>query len=75
MDLKQQLSRIQYIDHLIRSKQANSLRDISAKVNITTRQVQNILNVMKDLGAPIKYNEREKCYYYEEDKKFVFKYE
>jgi len=75
MDLKQQLSRIEYIDHLITSKQANSLKDLSAKVNITSRQVQNILALMKDLGAPIKYDVKERRYYYEENKKFIFKYE
>lgn len=75
MDFKQQLARIQYIDYLISSKQANSLQDLSIKVNITRRQVQNVLTVMKELGAPIKYNEREKRYYYDEKKRFVFKYE
>ncbi len=75
MDLIQQLDRIKYIGHLISSKQANTLKTLSVKTDVTPRQVQNIINMMKEMGAPIKYDEKSRQYYFEENKKFVFRYE
>ncbi len=75
MDLKQQLDRIKYIEYLITSKQANTLKTLAVRTNVTSRQVQNIINLMKEMGAPIRYDERLRHYYFEENKKFVYKYE
>jgi len=75
MDLEQQLKRIQYIDFLITSKTACSIPDISAKLNMSRRQTVNIVNLMRRFGAPVKYDKHQKLFYYEEDKKFTFKYE
>lgn len=75
MDLEDKLKRIQYIDYLIISRSASSVAEISAKLKISRRQAINTINIMKGLGAPIKYNRSGKFYYFEENKKFVFKYE
>lgn len=74
MSLVSQLERIQYIDYLIQSKVACSNKSLAIKLNISERQVINTLNVMKSLGAPIKYCKKLKAYYYDENKKFIFKY-
>ncbi|MEO6302799.1 MAG: HTH domain-containing protein [Bacteroidia bacterium] len=75
MDIVDKLKRIQYIDFLITSKSACSVDEISAKLKTSRRQVINNLNLMKDLGAPLKYCKKRKHYYFEENKKFSYKYE
>ena len=74
MSLISKLERIQYIDYLIQSKIACTSKELSTKLNISERQLINTLNLMKELGAPIKYCRRQKKYYYDENKKFVFEY-
>jgi len=75
MNLLDRLERIKYVDYLILSKTANSIRDLSARLKTSERQVHNVIKEMREMGAPLKYDRREKRFYYEEDKKFTFKYE
>lgn len=75
MDIEDQLKRIQYIDFLITSKTACSVEEISDKLHTSKRQAINILNLMRRFGAPVKYSRQKKHFYYEENKRFVFKYE
>jgi len=75
MDLEDQLKRIQYIDFLINSKTARSINEISNKLNTSRRQVINTVKLMRKLGAPLKYCRRRRHFYFEENKKFTFKYE
>lgn len=75
MDIEEQLKRIQYIDFLITSKSACSITEISDKLHTSKRQAINILNLMRRFGAPVKYCRRKKQFYFEENKKFIFKYE
>lgn len=75
MNLVERLQRIQYIEYLIKSKAACTVGDLSVKLNTSKRQVSEHIKIMRELGAPIKYNRRTRQLFYEEDKKFVFKYE
>jgi hypothetical protein len=75
MNLFERLERIKYVDYLIHSKIANSTRSISEKLNTSPRQVANLIREMRQFGAPLKYDRRDRKYYYTENKRFTFKYE
>ncbi len=74
MSIINQLKRIQYIDYLIQNKIACTTHGLSLKLNISERQIINILNLMKELGAPIRYCRKRKIYYYDEKEYFEYKY-
>lgn len=74
MGVIKQLERIKYIDYLITTKQACCRMALSKKLNLTTRQLNNTINLMKELGAPIEYNKRTKSYYYKENISFWYGY-
>lgn len=74
MALIKKLKRIQYIDYLIQSKIACTSKTISEKLGVSERQLINIIKVMKELGAPIKYCKKRKIYFYDEFKIFTFEY-
>lgn len=75
MNLVDRLKRIEYIDYLIHSKTASSIEDLSVKLNTSKRQVHNIIKEMREMGAPLKYDRGTNRFYYDEDKRFIFKYE
>ena len=74
MSLIKQLERIKYIDYLISKKVAISRTSLAKKLNISTRQLTSIINLMKELGAPIKYCKRTKKYLYTSNEKFYYGY-
>lgn len=74
MDFINQLERIRYIDFLITSKQACCRNSLAKKLNLTKRQLNNLVKIMKDLGSPIDYNYTSKKYYYKENLIFFYGY-
>lgn len=73
MDFIDQLKRIEYVCFLISTKKACSASDIATKLNISRRQVTNNLKLIRNLGAPLKYNRRTKTFYFEKNVKFTYK--
>lgn len=65
--LKECINRLELIDYLIRIKGTGTPKQLAARLNISDRSVFEYLNLMKDLGAPIKYSREKQSYYYEED--------
>ncbi|MFN7910400.1 MAG: hypothetical protein ACK5QC_01170 [Bacteroidota bacterium] len=74
MDFVKQLERIKYIDFLITSQCASCPDSLSKKLNLTKRQLTNLVKIMKELGAPIEYNKRSKKYQYKENLFFFYGY-
>lgn len=58
MDIIEKLRQIERLDCLIRSKSTGSPKELSIKIGLSERQTYNIINTMKDMGAPIYF-----CYY------------
>ena len=75
MSILKQIERIKYIDELIRNKRANTPYEISKKTSLSERQIFSIIQLMKELGAPIKYCRKSKQYHYVEKVKFICKFD
>lgn len=68
------LSRLEHLDSLINLKATGDPRALARKMNISLRAVYDYINILKSLGAPIKYNRLRSTYYYEEMGRFHFKF-
>ena len=62
-----QLERLRKIHRLIKLECTGAPLELSKKLHISLRQTYLILEHLKDLEAPLKFNRRTKTYYYEYD--------
>ncbi len=67
MKIFETLRDIETIDQLIRLKATGSREQLAARLKKSPRTIHNLLEVMKDMGAPIFYcvHRRSYCYEYE----------
>lgn len=65
------LTRLQRIDCLIRLKSTGSPDQLARRLGISRRCLYDYLQLMKDNGAPIKYNASRSSYYYEVEGQFM----
>ena len=72
MKLLKTIAKIERIDQLIRLKATGTPSQLAKRLSISERSVFNILNMMKELGAPIHYSGFRQSYYYEESVNFRF---
>ncbi|WP_157493891.1 hypothetical protein [Fulvivirga imtechensis] len=63
------------MDKLIKKKATGSPKDLSLRMGISERQVYNIINEMKELGAPIYFCTIRRSYCYKERVTFTFGFE
>jgi predicted DNA-binding transcriptional regulator YafY len=63
--------RLARIDHLIRIKGTGTPVQLASKIGVSERSVYDYLNLMKEFGAPIKFDTYRETYYYEEDGYFL----
>lgn len=68
---KEIFERLERIDHLIRIKGTGTPADLATRIGVSERSIFEYLNLMKDLGAPIKYCQYRQSYYYDEEGSFV----
>ncbi|WP_299837766.1 HTH domain-containing protein [uncultured Tenacibaculum sp.] len=71
MEFLQKIQVIERLDQLIKLKSTGTADDLSRRLNISKRSVYNILELMKRMGAPIKYNQTRQTYYYSYECNFV----
>jgi predicted DNA-binding transcriptional regulator YafY len=62
--------RLARIDYLIRHKATGSPSELAKRLGISERSVYEYLNLMKEFGAPIKFNNFRQTYYYDGDGMF-----
>lgn len=72
MSIIKKLQLIERVDALIQRKATGNPHQLSQKLDLSERQVYNLINTMKDMGAPILYCTYIKSYYYEKQVKFSF---
>jgi predicted DNA-binding transcriptional regulator YafY len=72
MKLIKQLERIEYVDYLIRNKVAVSAPELSSYLKISERQVMNIIQEMKLMGAPLIYERKLHRYIFTNEKIFIY---
>lgn len=58
------LNRLERLDYLIRSRATGTPQELAERLEISERRLYDILNEMRDLGAPIKYSKTLRTYYY-----------
>lgn len=63
-------SRIERIDRLIRIKGTGNASQLADKLGLSRTSIYEYLDLMKQLGAPIKYSTARRSYYYDEDGSF-----
>ena len=68
------LKRLKRIDFLIQSKSTGTPNELAEKLNISERWVYEYINILKNLGAPIKYCDITRSYLYEDDGKFLIEF-
>ena len=70
------IQRFKRIDALIQNKSTGTPAQLAEKLNISVSTLYDFIAVMKELGAPIKYDKSARRYYYEAsgnfDIRFVF---
>ena len=62
--------RLERIDSLIRMKATGTPAQLADRLEISERSVYEYINLMKDLGAPIKFDTYRQTYYYDEEGSF-----
>lgn len=72
MSLSKYFKRADRLDGLIRRKSTGSPRELAAKLNLSERSLYELINQMKELGAPITYCQPKKSYVYDIPVKFSF---
>uniref|UniRef100_UPI0040485234 HTH domain-containing protein n=1 Tax=Roseivirga sp. TaxID=1964215 RepID=UPI0040485234 len=53
-----QIERIQRIHELIKKRATGTPKELALKLNLSERQIYNLLELMKALGAPITYSSK-----------------
>lgn len=71
---KEIFHRLERIDQLIRIKATGTPTELASKLGISERSVYEYLNLMKELGAPIKFNSYRQSYYYDEEGSFTISF-
>jgi len=66
MAILKHVRRLRYIDYLIKRKATGNLDTFSAKNGLSKRAMTDILNEMKELGFPIKFDRKRNTYFYDE---------
>jgi hypothetical protein len=72
MNLLAKLELIQRVDALIRRKGTGTPTHLSDRLGISKRNVFNLINTMKEMGAPIYFCKNRNSYCYEEEVTFSF---
>ena len=68
------LNRLKRIDYLIQTKSTGTPQELANKLNISKRWVYEYINMLKELGAPIKYCEITRSYLYEQNGRFLIEF-
>jgi hypothetical protein len=71
MAILKHIKRLKYIDYLIKRKATGNLEVFAGKNGLSKRAMTDVLNEMKELGFPIKYNRTRNTYYYDEEGEMV----
>lgn len=68
-------NRLEFLDHLIRSKSTGDPTLLSKRLGISKRTLFDFLGLMRDLGAPIAYCKDRKSYIYTKSGKFPVRFQ
>jgi predicted DNA-binding transcriptional regulator YafY len=66
--------RLQRIDHFIKIKGTGNASELADKLGLSRASVYEYINLMKGLGAPIKFCKFRQSYYYDEEGSFITRF-
>jgi predicted DNA-binding transcriptional regulator YafY len=69
------LQRLTRIDYLIRIKGTGTPVQLADKLGLSERSVYEYLNLMREFGAPIKFDAYRETYYYEKEGHFFVSFQ
>lgn len=72
MRFVEQLQVLDRLDQLIRLKSTGNYQALANRLGISARNVYNLIDVLKELGAQIAYCKERKSFYYLNEVKFSF---
>ena len=64
MTFLEKLQVIERVDGLIRRKATGTAEELSSRLGVSRRTIYEIINVMKQMDAPIEYCKSSKTFYY-----------
>jgi biotin operon repressor len=64
MPIQQTISRIIYLDSLIRTQTTGGVKQVAKKMRLSEPSILKYISTMKALGCPIKFCRKRKSYYY-----------
>ncbi|WP_410478519.1 HTH domain-containing protein [Pedobacter gandavensis] len=71
---KHYFDKLEYLDRLIYCKSTGAPDYLAKKLNISKRTVFDYINILKSLGAEVKYCRQKKTYYYYYSGRFNFRF-
>jgi len=66
--------RLAKLDYLILHRKTGTPLELSRKLRISERSARSYVNVLRDLGGPIKFCRHSKTYYYKHEGSFNFRF-
>lgn len=68
--LSKQIELIERIDQLIRLNATGTPKALASRLGVSKAKLYRVLDVMKELNAPIVYNIAKQCFIYEDEVRF-----
>ncbi len=73
MKLLEQLRKLERLDRLIRMRATGRPGELASRLRLSERQVYNLLNDLRTLGAEISYDHHSRSYRYDKHIRFNFR--
>lgn len=67
MNTLKQIQQLRKLHGMIKLESTGSPREMARKMNISERQLYHLLEQLRDMEAPIRYNRRAGTYYYSDE--------
>jgi predicted DNA-binding transcriptional regulator YafY len=66
------ISRLERIDQFIRQERTGNAPEFAARLEISVRQLYNLIEELKDLGLPIEYCRTRQTFFYRTQCRIIF---
>jgi DNA-binding IclR family transcriptional regulator len=71
MSIIRHIKRLRFLDFLIQKRATGDLENFAKKARLSKSGLSVVLQEMKEMGFPIKYDRQSNSYYYEEEVEMV----
>ncbi|MBV4357337.1 HTH domain-containing protein [Pinibacter aurantiacus] len=68
------INRLERLGSLIHRRSTGSPKDLAKKLELSERSLYNYINLIRDIGATVKFCQSSNSYYYEEHGRLVMKF-